>query len=70
MAAEGEECMSADIITFTPAEAAELRARLEAIADKGWLTAEQFAAALSGTLSGFELTAALLANAPPPDDVQ
>ena len=60
----------AAIASFTPAEAAELRARLEAIADKGWLTAEQFAAALSGTLSGFELTAALLANAPPSDDVQ
>jgi hypothetical protein len=51
------------VMTFAPKEAAELRARLDAIADKGWLTAEQFAAALDGTLAGFELAAALLANA-------
>ena len=52
-----------EVMTFAPKEAAELRARLDAVADKGWLTAEQFAAALDGSLAGFELTAALLANA-------
>ena len=58
------------MIEFAPKEAAELRARLEAIADKGWLTAEQFAAALDGTLAGFELAAALLANAKSSGEVQ